>query len=254
MVDADFSLADGRATVELQRPEALNAVDLETKRAIVDQLREWKGDERVRAVLVRSEGEAFCAGGDVHEVREHDYALRPFTDSWAELFDEMTSLDVPTVARVDGYALGGGFDLVLHTDIAVAAADAHLAQPEVGLGIVNHFSPPRLVASLGRQTATDLLLTGRALTGREADRAGLVARSVEGEDLDDEVDAVVEALLEKSPRVLRKLKAGLWTTQDMSPSAAESHLESVALEAAREDPDYREGVAAQLEDREPEWE
>lgn len=253
MVNAAFSIEDGVARIELQRPEALNAVDTPTKREIIDRVRGYKADDRVRVVVFQSEGEAFCAGGDVKEVREREYALEPFTESWEELFEAMVNLGKPTVARIDGYALGGGFDLMLHTDIPVAADDAMLGQPEVGLGIVNHFSPPLLQRTVGLTKTLDMMLTGEPISGREAARLGLVARSVPAEDLDDEVESVADSLAAKSPRILRKLKDGIYATAEMSPRAGRSYLESIALESAREDPDYREGVAAQLEGREPEW-
>ncbi|WP_255169257.1 enoyl-CoA hydratase/isomerase family protein [Natrononativus amylolyticus] len=254
MVNAGFSIEDGIARIELQRPEALNAVDMPTKREIIDRVQAYKTDDDVRVVVFQSEGETFCAGGDVKEAREREYALEPFTESWNELFEAMMGLGKPTVARIDGYTLGGGFDLMLHTDIPIAAEDAQLGQPEVGLGIVNHFSPPMLQAKVGLTKTLDMMLTGETISGEEADRRGLVARSVPSEDLDDEVDAVAESLAAKSPRVLRKLKDGIYATAEMSPRAGRSYLEAVSLEAAREDPDYEEGVSAQLEDREPEWE
>jgi len=254
MVNANFSVEDGIARVELDRPEALNAVEMPTKRAIIDRVRSYKDDDDVRVVVLQSTGDAFCAGGDLAEVVEQEFALEPFTDSWEELFEAMMNLGKPTVARIDGYALGGGFDLMLHTDIPIAAEDAQLGQPEVGLGIVNHFSPPMLQAKVGLTQTLDMMLTGDMISGEEAAQLGLVARSVPSADLDDEVDAVAESLAAKSPRVLRKLKDGIYATAEMSPRASRSYLEAVALDAARNDPDYREGVAAQREDREPEWE
>ena len=253
MVNAAFAVEDGVGTIELRRPEALNAVDLETKAAIVERLREWGDDDRVRVVVFESEGDVFCAGGDVGEVRERDYALEPFTDSWEVLFEAMMGLGKPTVARVDGYALGGGFDLLLHADIPIAADDARLGQPEVGLGIVNHFSPPILQETVGLTKTLDMLLTGEPVSGREAADLGLVARSVPTEELDDEVEAVVDALREKPPEILRKLKDGIYATAEMSPRASRSYLEAVALESARGESYYEEGVRAHLEDRDPEW-
>lgn len=254
MVNAGFSIEDGVARIELKRPEALNAVDMPTKREIIDRVRGYKTSDEVRVVVFQSEGETFCAGGDIKEVREREYALEPFTESWEELFEAMMGLGKPTVGRIDGYTLGGGFDLMLHTDIPIAAEDARLGQPEVGLGIVNHFSPPMLQEKVGLTKTLDMMLTGETISGEEADRRGLVARSVPAEELEAEVDAVAESLAEKSPRVLRKLKDGIYATAEMSPRASRSYLEAVSLEAAREDPDYREGVEARLEDREPEWE
>lgn len=253
MVNADFTIVDGIARIELQRPEALNAVDMPTKREIIDRIRSYRDDDSVRVVVFQSEGESFCAGGDLDEVVEHDFALEPFTESWEELFEAMMRLGKPTVARIDGYTLGGGFDLMLHTDIPIAAADARLGQPEVGLGIVNHFSPPLLQQTVGLTKTLDMMMTGEMISGEEAARWGLVARSVPAEELDDEVDSVAHSLATKSPRVLRKLKDGIYTTAEMSPRAARSYLETIALDAAQNDPDYREGVEAQLEDREPEW-
>jgi enoyl-CoA hydratase/carnithine racemase len=225
-----------------------------TKRAIIERVRDYRNDDSVRVVVFQSQGDSFCAGGDLQEVVEGDYALEPFTDSWEELFEAMMDLGKPTVARVDGYTLGGGFDLMLHTDIPIAAEDAKLGQPEVGLGIVNHFSPPMLQAKVGLTKTLDMMLTGEMISGEEAARLGLVARSVPAEDLDDEVDSVAESLAAKSPRVLRKLKDGIYATAEMSPRASRSYLEATALDAARNDPDYREGVDAQREDREPRWE
>lgn len=254
MVYAAFDVESGGGYVTVQREEALNAIDTPTKEAIIDRLRAWRDDDAVRAVVFRSEGDrAFCAGGDVREIPEVDYSLSYFTESWAELFETMRTLGKPTVAKVDGYALGGGFDLVLHTDVPIAAHDATLGQPEVGLGIVNHFSPPLLLESVGRKKTMDMMLTGEPISGREAARAGLVSRSVPREELDETVETVVAAIAAKSPRIVRKLKEGIGTVAEMSPTAGQDHLERVSLESARVDPDYREGVDAQLEDREPEW-
>jgi enoyl-CoA hydratase/carnithine racemase len=254
MVNAAFSVEDGVARIELQRPEALNAVDMPTKREIIDRVRSYGENDDVRVVLFESEGEAFCAGGDIEEVRERDYALEPFSASWETLFEAMMNLGKPTVARIDGYTLGGGFDLMLHTDIPIAAADAQLGQPEVGLGIVNHFSPPLLQETVGLTKTLDMMLTGETITGEEATDLGLVARSVPAEDLDAEVESVLDSLTAKSPRVLRKLKDGIYATAEMSPRASRSYLEAIALEAARDDSDYEEGVTAQLDGRKPEWE
>lgn len=253
MVNAAFTVEDDVGRIELQRPTALNAVDLATKDAIIEHVREFDEREDVRVVVFQSEGDVFCAGGDIEEVRELGYELEPFTESWNELFEAMMGLSVPTVARVDGWALGGGFDLVLHTDIPIAAADAKLGQPETGLGIVNHFSPPILQETVGLTKTLDMILTGDPISGTEAADRGLVARSVPAEELDAEVDRVVDALREKPPAILRKAKRGIYATAEMSPRASRSYLEAIALESAREEPYYREGVTAQLEDREPEW-
>lgn len=254
MVNASFEIADGGGYVTIEREEALNALDTPTKEAITDQLRDWRDEDAVRAVVFQSAGDrAFCAGGDINEIPEVDYSLSYFTESWDELFETMRALGKPTIAAVQGYALGAGFDIIMHTDIPIAADDAMIGQPEASLGIVNHFAPPMLLRSVGQKKTMDLMLTGELISGQEAARLGLVSRSVPGDELHGEVEGVVAAIVEKSPRVMRKLKAGINAATEMSPAAGREHLERVALEAARTDPDYREGVDAQREDREPDW-
>jgi len=252
-VNAEFDVSEGVARVVLRREDALNAIDVETKRAITDRLGEFRGRDDVRVVVLEGAGEAFCAGGDLDEVVERDYALELFTESWEALFTALQTMPQPTVAKVDDHAYGGGFDLLLHADIAVVADDARIGQPESSLGIVNHFSPPELLGRVGLPTTMDLLMTGEPISGERADEVGLVSRSVPAGDLDATVESVVDDLTATSPRVLEKLKRGIYASADMSPTAAKSHLESAALAAARSDPDYREGVDAQREGREPDW-
>lgn len=253
MAHATFSTADGIGRIKIEREEALNSIDLETKEEIIDQLAVYDEDEDVRAVLFETEGDrAFSAGGDLQEVEEHDFALEPFTESWERLFTRMVQLDTPTVAKVDGYTFGGGFDLILHTDVVVAAEDAPIGQPEVNLGIVNHFSPALLPQTVGLKKTLDLLLTGEPITGAEAAELGLVSRAVPADELDAEVESVLDALRSHSPEILSRIKSVVHEGIEMSPTAAREHAENVAHETA-EGPWMREGVEAQLEDREPEW-
>lgn len=254
MVNASFSVEDGVGFVTIERAEKLNAIDLPTKQAMIDHLEDYRDNDDVRVVLFQSAGDtAFSAGGDLEEVVERDFALKPFTESWDELFTLMQHLGKPTVAKVDGYALGGGFDLVLHTDIVVAAEDAMLGQPEIDLGLVNHFSPPMLQELVGFRKTVELMMLGEQVTGEEAAEMGLVSRAVPAENLDDEVAAVTEELKSKPPRIMKKLKEALYTSLEMSPSSGRNYVERISTESVRVDPDHPEGVAAQREGREPDW-
>lgn len=254
MVNASFTVDDGTGYVTIERPEKLNVIDIPTKAEIIDRLESFRDDRDVRVVVIRSEGDrAFCAGGDLNEVVEEDYALEPFSESWEELFTLMRELGKPTIAQVDGYALGGGFDLLLHTDVVVAAEDAVLGQPEIDLGLVNHFAPPMLQRMVGFRKTVELMMLGEYVTGSEAAEMGLVTRAVPSEDLEDEVEAVAEELKTKPPRILKKLKDALYTSLEMSPSGGREYIGHVAHESVREDPDHPEGVDAQLEGREPDW-
>lgn len=254
MVNASFAVENHAAYITIEREEKLNALDSETKQAIIERIGEYEDDDGVRAIVIRSEGDrAFCAGGDVQEIPEVDYSLEYFTESWDKLFRTMRNCGMPTVAKVDGITLGGGFDLMLHTDLVIAADEAQIGQPEIDLGIVNHFSPPKLLQQVGLRKTMEMMLTGETISGAEAADIGLVTRSVERDALDEEIDDLVSTLVNKNPRTLAHLKEGIYTSANMAPDAAKSHLEHVSLTDAREYDDYREGVDAQLEDREPNW-
>jgi enoyl-CoA hydratase len=254
MVNATFTVENHAGYVTIKREEKLNAMDSETKHTIIEELEGYRKDDAVRAVVIQSEGDrAFCAGGDVQEIPEVDYSLEYFTESWEQLFQTMRDLGMPTVAKVDGITLGGGFDLMLHSDFVIAVDDARIGQPEIDLGIVNHFSPPMLLQQVGLRKTMELMMTGETISGAEAADINLVTRSVPREDLDEEVESLVKTLVNKNPRVMKTLKEGIYATTNMAPDAAKAHLESVSLESARINPDYREGIDAQLEDREPDW-
>lgn len=253
MANASFDVEAGVGRIRIERDESLNSIDLDTKEEMIERLARYDADEDVRVVLFESEGDrAFSAGGDLKEVERLDFALEPFTESWDRLFGTMLDMGTPTVAKVDGYTFGGGFDLVLHTDIVVASEDAVIGQPEVDLGIVNHFSPALLPDTVGLKKTLDLLLTGEPITGREAAECGLVSRAVPREELDREVESILDTLRSHSPEILARIKEVVYEGIEMSPSAARRHAESVAHEASRGHW-MREGVISRLEDRDPEW-
>lgn len=254
MANATFTVENHAGYVTIEREAKLNAMDSATKEAIIDELEAYREDDDVRAVVIRSAGDrAFCAGGDVNEIPEVEYSLQYFTESWERLFRTMRDIGMPTVAKIDGITLGGGFDLMLHSDFAIATDDARIGQPEIDLGIVNHFSPPMLLQQVGLRKTMELMMTGETISGTEAADIGLVTRSVPREAIDDEVASLVETLVNKSPRIARKVKEGIYASANMAPDAAKDHLEHVSLDSARTDPDYREGVDAQLENRDPDW-
>ncbi|MFB6310603.1 MAG: enoyl-CoA hydratase/isomerase family protein [Salinirussus sp.] len=254
MVNAAFAVEEEVGYITIQREEALNAIDTPTKLEIIDRLEAYRVDDDVRAVVFQSEGDqAFTAGGDLDEVIDVDFDLSYHTETWDELFTSMMRLGKPTIAKVDGWALGGGFDLLLHTDIVIAADDAMIGQPEIGLGILNHFSPAMLPSLVGLRTTMELLLTGDPITGERAANVGLVTRAVPADELDDEIEDVLDSIRSNPARITKHVKDAIWASIDMSPSAARAHIEARSLDSARTEPYYEEGVRAQREDREPDW-
>lgn len=258
MGDLDYSVDDGVATITIQRQQQLNALDSYTRLDIMDYLDDVKDDDNVRVVVLRGEGENFCAGGDMSEFEEYERdnwieGFEEMVDKWIAMFDAMKNLGKPTIAQVDGYALGGGFDVLLFADIVVAAEDSTLGIPEIEVGMVEIFGSAMLPHIAGIRNALEILMVGETMNAAEAERLGIVNRVVPAEELDDEVAAITDQLCEHSPRILRKLKDIVYTSYQMSPNSAMKYARRESLNEAREGPDFPEGFAAFLEDREPEW-
>jgi crotonobetainyl-CoA hydratase len=251
-----FEVRDHVATVTIDRTHVLNAVDAKT----TDRLNEiWAEIERtdVRCVVLTGAGEkAFCVGADMSAQAIDKTGL----EYWADLepngfggFSLRASLDVPVIARVNGYALGGGMELVLGCDIVVAAEHARfgLVEPRVGRlpldgGMV------LLPRKVPHNVAMGLLLTGRRAPSTELARYGLVNEVVPAAELDDAVGRWVEQVLACSPASLRAIKQLTTRTAHLTPrEARDARLPAVM--AAVTGPDAEEGVRAFQEKRAPVW-
>jgi enoyl-CoA hydratase/carnithine racemase len=181
-------VADGIASLELDRPEVRNAINRELCDAISRTLDDWAARDDVRAVVVSGAGgKAFAAGADISELRERTH-VQAFLAWTQRLFQQLEDFPRPTIAAIDGYALGGGLELALACDLRVASKTAKIGMPEVTLGIYpsagGTWRLPRLVG-LGR--ARELIYTGRIVDAAEAASWGLFESLVEA-------DARAEAL------------------------------------------------------------
>nr|HMN85360.1 enoyl-CoA hydratase/isomerase family protein [Bauldia sp.] len=177
---------DGIAVVTLNRPEKLNALSTALLGELVAALDRAEADPAVRVVILRGAGEkAFAAGADIAEYRgRREKAFMDFQFAGRKINDRLEAFPKPTIAAVSGYALGGGFEIVLCCDVIVVATSARLGLPEGLLGL----SPggggtQRLIRSLGRHVTADLLLTGGRMKGERAFQLGLAAALAEPEAL-----------------------------------------------------------------------
>ncbi|WP_420639304.1 enoyl-CoA hydratase-related protein [Candidatus Poriferisocius sp.] len=252
----DLVVSDHVARVTINRPERLNAID-ETHQD--ELLRTWEAieaDRSVRAVVLTGAGDrAFCAGDDMHAegATDLDYWLRPRRDGFGHL-PLRQSLDVPVLARVNGYALGGGLELVVGCDLAVASEDAVLGfvEPRLGRlpldgGIVT------LARQLPAKWAMEILLTGKRLSAAEALSLGLVNEVVAASDLDAAVDRWLEHLLACAPLSLRAIKQIIRRTAHMSPADARMANLPALIEVLTSS-DCDEGIRSFTEKRAPNWE
>jgi enoyl-CoA hydratase len=237
---------DAVAVVTIDRQDALNALDVATLTELRDRLRELAGDESARAVVLTGAGErAFVAGADIKYMGGLDPAG---AKEWGALGHEaarlLEEMPKPTIAAVNGFALGGGCELALGCDLRYAASRAKLGQPEIDLGIVPGWGgTQRLARVCGLGVAKELILTARMVDAEEALRIGLV--DAIADPVLERALATAHELAAKSPVALRVAKRLL----NLSPGALEREAEEFGELFASED--AREGLAAFAEKRAP---
>jgi enoyl-CoA hydratase len=195
---------DDRVVVTLRRPEARNAINA----AMVRELHEVCAalEERPRLLLLTGDGGVFAAGADIAELRERgrDQALRGIN---SRLFDRIARLPMPTLAAVDGYALGGGAELAYACDLRLASPGAVFGNPEPGLGILAAAGATwRLRELVGASVAKQVLLAGRRLDAEDAYRLGLVAEIVPAGELVKRAHALLDRMAKSGPLALRLTK------------------------------------------------
>jgi enoyl-CoA hydratase len=240
----DVARDGGVAVATIDRPDALNALDVATLTELRDRLRELAGDSAVRAVVLTGAGErAFVAGADI----KYMSGLGPEqAKGWGALGHEAASLlesmPKPTIAAINGFALGGGCELALACDIRYASARAKLGQPEINLGIVPGWGgTQRLARICGIGAAKELIFTGRTVDAGEALRIGLV-NGLADPVLDKALETAHE-LAEKSPLALAIAKRLV----NMSPGALEREADEFGELFASAD--AKEGLTAFVEKR-----
>jgi len=243
------------ATVAIDRPDARNALNAQVRAELKDVFEAIAdGEEDVRVVvLTGAEGTgAFVAGADVTELRERDALQQREASKRPRVYEVVDDCPVPTVARVNGHALGGGCELMQACDVRVAHADAKLGQPEITLGIMpGGGGTQRLPRLVGEGHAMRLILSGELVDAAEAAEIGLV-EEVHGEGFDERVYDLAASMAEHSPVALEFAKKSVKAAARMDlESGIEYEAELFAQLFATDD--KNEGIDAFLEDREPEW-
>lgn len=243
------------ATVTLSRPEAMNAVDLATEAELQQIWTRIENDPEVRVVVLTGAGErAFCVGADLKNpsVSGLAYWAAPRPGGFGGIALRET-LNVPVVARVNGYALGGGFEMVLGCDIVVACEEATFGLPEA---LVGRMALDGGMTLLQRQVpfrkAMAMLLTGKRVSAAQALDMGLVNEVVPRAELDAAVARWVGDILACAPLSLKAIKQVVRSTGTLSPAQAQA-LRLPALVVALESEDANEGVLAFQQKRKPQW-
>jgi len=240
------------ALLTLNRPDALNALNRALLRQLAERVHET-GQSDARALVVTGAGRAFAAGADIAEMRGMSpHEAEAFSRLGHECLASLEALPIPTIAAVNGFALGGGCELALACDWIYAARRARIGQPEVGLGILPGFGgTTRLLRRVGVAWAKELVLSGEPVGTEVALRIGLVNRSFEdAEALLQMALAAGERIADKGPLAVAAAKRLLQEGQDADIRVAH-HLEQASFGVAFGTEDRAEGMAAFLEKREP---
>ena len=241
------------ASITLNRPQVLNALNARTLDELQRAFLELKSDSDVRAVVVTGAGEkAFAAGADISELANLSPAqAQEHARNGQRTFDTIERLGKPVIAAINGFALGGGCELAMACTLRLAADTARLGQPEINLGIMPGFAgTQRLVRLVGKAAALDLLLSGRHVSADEALRLGLVNRVVAVAELQAAAHALAMELAGKAPVATRFILDTVHQGSDTSFEQGE-YLEATLFGLAFATSDMREGTRAFLDKRKP---
>ncbi len=250
-------------TVTINRPERRNAMTWEVIAGLREQVARAKDDPAVRVLVLAGAGDqAFCAGADlsgmvprpaVEAGTSDDYALHHQARGWlAALFEELWHLGKPTIARVQGWAMAGGFGLALACDMVIASERARFGAPELNVGLWPYMVTVPMLRSMPPKKALELMMTSRVVDAQEADRIGFVTRVAAHDELDTEVAAMAALLASKPPGVMRLGRESFYAVLDSAASEALPYLHSM-LTVTSQTAEAAEGIAAFAEKRPPAW-
>ncbi len=237
-------------TITLDRPP-LNILNLEMIRDLDTALGDTDADQHLKAVVLRADGRAFCAGVDVADHLPE--RVEPMIRGFSRLFTHLRSLPVPTIAVVHGAALGGGTELAIGCDIVLAAYSARFGQPEITLGVFPPIAAAVFPQMLGYQEAARLLLTGTSISAEEAHRLRLVTATVPDDELPNRLNALLDQIRRHSASTIRLTKRALRYGADLGGSAGLEAIETLYLTDLMATADATEGMNAFIEKRKPVW-
>jgi enoyl-CoA hydratase len=238
--------------IRLNRPQALNALNKALIAELTQAIEAFDGDDKIGCMLITGSDKAFAAGADIKEMADKPFIeayLGDFVSNW----DAVAHARKPIVAAVAGFALGGGCELALQSDVVIAADNAKFGQPEIKLGVIPGIGgTQRLTHAVGKAKAMDLILTGRMMDAAEAEKSGVVARVVPAANLMDEAMKIANTIANMSlPSVLAAKEA---VNRAFESGLSEGVVfERRIFQALFATEDQKEGMKAFVEKRAPKW-
>lgn len=238
--------------ITLNRPGALNALNLDVMREVVAAAEAFDADAAIGCIVLTGSEKAFAAGADIKQMQPMTYVDAYAGDLFGQ-WERLTKVRKPVVAAVSGYALGGGCELAMMCDLIIAADTAKFGQPEITLGVIPGMGgSQRLTRAVGKSKAMDMCLTGRMMDADEAERSGLVTRVVPADGLLDEAAKVAEKIASMSTVASTAAKEAV--NQAFESTLAEGvHFERRLFFGTFATEDKAEGMAAFVEKRKPDF-
>jgi methylglutaconyl-CoA hydratase len=247
----------GRATITLNRPEMHNAFDDTLISALIEEFTRLERERSVRVIFLAASGKSFSSGADLNWMRRmSDYSFdenRADAMALAELMKTLANLSKPTIALVQGAAIGGGVGLVACCDIALASENASFCLSEVRLGLIPAVISPYVAAAIGSRATRRYFLTAERFDANEARRIGLVHEVVSSEELAERADNLGRKLLRNGPQAMASVKA---LVAEVALGSLDDDLIADTAERIAEiraSAEGREGLSAYLEKRDPSW-
>lgn len=242
---------EGRvALIRLNRPEQLNALNSQLARDMVFAVEELESDKDVGALVITGSDRAFAAGADIAEMADKS-AQQMIEEDFFAIWDRFARSRLPKIAAVNGYALGGGCELMMMCDFAIAGESAKFGQPEIKLGVIAGMGgTQRMTKQIGRALSTDLHLTGRMMGADEALRAGLISRVVPDADVVPTAMAAAARIADYSRSAVRLVRETVMKAEELSLHQGILY-ERAIFHRLFGTPDQREGMAAFVEKRKP---
>ena len=240
--------------VKINRPEVLNAVNIETILELEKAMHEFDDNEDILVIIITGEGKSFVSGSDISKLAQLDaLQAREYSQIGQRVLSFIENMEKPVIAAVNGYALGSGCELAMACDIRIASEKAKFGQPEVKLGIIpGHAGTQRLARLVGISIAKELIFTGDIIDAQEALRIGLVNKVVEQESLLEEVNNIANKIVAVGPTAVRLAKTVINRGIDTNLTTASSY-ETEAFCVVFSTEEAREGIRAFLEKRKPNW-
>ncbi len=250
-----YEKSEGLATISVNRPEALNAINKETIMEILSHLDNAKRDESVRVIAITGAGDrSFSAGADMQVWKDIDpLGAREFSRLGQRMCEEIEALEKPVIAAINGYALGGGLELAMACDIRIASEKARLGQTEIKWGILPGWGgTQRLPRFVGKGVAKEMIFTGKMISAKDAEQLGLVNKVVPPDQLESALKELANELVNKPPVGVKMVKELINSSLEIPLAVGVVH-ESECFGVIASTEDFKEGLSAFLEKRKPKF-